>query len=152
MLEALKELHAYTVGKCTDPLHNEYCLYGAMGVTLHEDWQDQDTFLTWAQEYWTEACTGHPHLMITGPELIFGPATAELFGTSEEPPSYTAPTTPEEEDFQTQYVSKEEYARRAELCTDCEHLKGTRCTKFCTCSGDLHGSRRTDVKCPVGSW
>lgn len=58
----------------------------------------------------------------------------------------------DDEDFFVKYLTKEEYEARQDICSGCEFLKGSRCTKFCSCSGDVHASRQRSVRCPEGKW
>lgn len=58
----------------------------------------------------------------------------------------------DDDEFFENYLTTDEYAARQKACAECEFLVGTRCRKFCSCSGDLHESRRRDVKCPEKKW
>lgn len=49
-------------------------------------------------------------------------------------------------------VSKEEYARRLEICDTCPLRQGNRCTHMnCGCRLDLKARWRSE-NCPVGKW
>lgn len=140
--------------RCKNQKHMLYGAYGGKGSIVGEEWENIDCFIQWAESMWPE--DGVPELVIKRGYKVFSPDNCLLVVRGRPvdlPEEETAAIQKRlDAEFEEQYLTMKEYKDRLAICDACEFLKGSRCTKFCSCGGDLHASRRRDVKCPADKW